>query len=192
MTLLATLLVILVASVAVTVLLLVVAALHRLAAAVVATTPRDVMIDMRGVTTIAMTGIPIAVTVMSTVETGIATAVIAIANALATVPVARMTGTAMSRMTGNDAMMIASAVTTSVRTFPMVKTGKVCRAPLLNMKAATHNLKYPWTPCLLLMMSLILLSRSTQYHVLSSRTPLFLCQEFVPIVSYLYMSVIGR
>lgn len=163
--------VILVASVAVTVLLLAVAALHHLAAVVVATTLPDVMTGMRGVITIVMTGIPIAATVTLTVETGIATAVIAIVNALVTVPVAPMTGTVMSRMTGNDAMMIGSAVTTSVKTSPMVKTGKVCKAPL-NVKAATHNQQYPWTPCLLLMMSLILLSRSTQCHVLSSRTPL--------------------
>jgi hypothetical protein len=132
---------------------------------------------MNGIT-IVRTVITTAVTVIATMIVGIAMiAGIVIVSVLAIVLVAPRTGSAMSRMIARDARMIArdarmigSAAKRSVRSSRTVKIGKVRGKPpsvLINYRSAHKIDQYPWTPFLLLMMSLILLSRSTQCDHLS-------------------------
>lgn len=128
--------------------------------------------------TTAMNGITIVRTVITTAVTVIATMIVGIAmiagivivSVLAIVLVAPRTGSAMSRMIARDARMIGSAAKRSVRSSRTVKIGKVRGKPpsvLINYRSAHKIDQYPWTPFLLLMMSLILLSRSTQCDHLS-------------------------
>jgi hypothetical protein len=131
--------------------------------------------------TTAMNGITIVRTVITTAVTVIATMIVGIAMiagiVIVIVLVAPRTGSAMSRMIARDARMIArdarmigSAAKRSVRSSRTVKIGKVRGKPpsvLINYRSAHKIDQYPWTPFLLLMMSLILLSRSTQCDHLS-------------------------
>jgi hypothetical protein len=160
----------------VTALLLAVAAPPPRVAAVV-TTLRDGTTATNGIT-IVQTVTTTAVTVIATMIAVTAmTAAIVTVSVLATDPAALKTGSAMPRMIARDARMIerdarmiASAVKRSVRPFPMVKIGKVCVAPpprvlVVGWSAYKKFEQCPWTPFLLLMMSLILLSRSAQYNL---------------------------
>lgn len=128
------------------------------------------------VITIAMTVTMNAATAIMSAATGMAIVGTVSANALVTVRAALKTETAMRRKIGNGAMMIGSAARMSGKMFQMAKTGKVrssqATLKLLNppppTKPSAYHPQYPWTPFLLLMMSLILLSRSAQSQAVSN------------------------
>lgn len=98
----------------------------------------DETIGTKG-TTIVTTATTTAEIAITTVVTETMTAGTVIANVPATVPAAPMTATAMPRMTGTGAKMTGSAVTRSVRMFPMAKTGKVRQDLPCSWAATDHD-----------------------------------------------------
>lgn len=118
--------------VAVIALLLAAVVLHPLVAAVVATIPP--------VERTAMNGTLTAPTATTTAATVILTAVtVTTIDVIATVLAAPMTANVMARMTGKDAMMIASVVRRTVRTAPTVRTGKVSCRGIQPIKRSFHS-----------------------------------------------------
>lgn len=143
---------------------------HRVAA--VGTILPDETIATNGTMTVT-TATWTAEIAITTVVTGTVTAGTAIVTAPVTAPVAPKTAIVTLRMIGTAAKMSGTAATTSVKMGLMAKTGKVRRISLwLSFKLTDHvDPQYPWTPCLRLMMSWILQSRSTLRRVLSSHVP---------------------
>ena len=121
--------------VAVIALLLAAVVLHPLVAAVVATIPPVERTAMNGTLT-APTATTTAATVILTAVT--VTTIDVTATVLVTVLEAPMTANVMARMTGKDAMMIASVVRT-VRTAPTVRTGKVSCRGIQPIKRSFHS-----------------------------------------------------
>lgn len=118
--------------VAVIALLLAAVVLHPLVAAVVVTIPP--------VERTAMNGTLTAPTATTTAATVILTAVtVTTIDVIATVLAAPMTANVMARMTGKDAMMIASVVRRTGRTALTVRTGKVSCLGIQPIKRSFHS-----------------------------------------------------
>lgn len=122
--------------VAVIALLLAAVVLHPLVAAVVVTIPPVERTAMNGTLT-APTATTTAATVILTAVT--VTTIDVIATVLATVLAAPMTANVMARMTGKDAMMIASVVRRTGRTALTVRTGKVSCLGIQPIKRSFHS-----------------------------------------------------